>query len=814
MAHQKSFGLDQSKTMRSLRASQALAQRVWTVLLSSVTCATVLGLPSILSSVNVHDIAIAQTATPPVLPSGLPQGSSLTIEGSGSLAAVNQVLKEKFEGKYQKTSVTFGINGTAAGLQALANGKADLAAIGRLLKPDEKAQGFIAIPIKREKIALLVSEENPFRGSLTVEQTSANSALALANNSTDRNLAWLPWILGLGLKAGLAWWLLKDRGNSPANLPVEPTIDPTPPSMPEASDPVVPVTDSTTIPPTIASTNSINPVDPSVAIAVGTAAVGPVAGTFLLDQDPRLCESSENPVNDDSIVAVDHDVNTYGAGTVQINPRDNSGNSGGLKFPTIDSTIPPQDVTIAGVAGLVGGAVAGLAGEAKTSDESAANVTVTPPLVPALILPHEPITQLPPDIHAPLDSASPAMNPITPAPTIAESTTPQLEQPDPDGLPNSAGIAAGVAAGIIAGTGAAVVGNAVLGNTMDNLTADQLANVDHDLPDLVSGYGESRIVLMPRDPQWAYTYWDIPEEHRQSVRYLGGEQLALRLYDATDLDLNTSKPHSVQQYACDELARDWYLPIPVSDRDYITEIGYLTGSGEWLVLARSNRIAIPPVYPTDWMDDQSITVDWEEPLQGKTFLQLVPPGSAKPQTNEAFHDQIFHLAYGMHQELYQEPSLVGPFFGSMHQVPSESLSSFVFPAGAGLWANEFPVGLTASGIGLSSMMMSGIGMSGIGIGASIPPDRSRKFWLVADAELIVYGATEPDAQLTIGGVPVQLTPEGTFRIQLSFQDGNLDFPIMAIAKDGEQMRQVRMTFDRNTPLRKTNSKQDATDERY
>jgi ABC-type phosphate transport system substrate-binding protein len=1033
MAHKKSFGLGQSKRIRSLRASQALAQRVWTVLLSSVTCATVLGLPSILSSVNVRDIAIAQTATPPVLPSALPQGSSLTIEGSGSLAAVNQALKEKFEGKYQKTPVTFATNGTAAGLQALANGKADLAAIGRLLTPDEKAQGFISIPIKREKIALLVGEENPFRGSLTIEQfakifrgeitnwsevggpnkpirvvdqpegsdtrkafldypvfkaapfqvvssavqvgseapdaiaaqlgvdglgyvtadgiknlkgvraldmhktqpsnplypfsqpiayvykkgslstaaqafltyvgtdegksaiksvsspgavlgnsaasiamaiatatpaavptptstttlaatptnvslapASVSPALAMSNNSPDTSLDWLPWILGLGLIGGglVAWWLLKGRGNSPANLPVEPPIDPTP-SVPETLDPVVPVTDATTVPPTIASTNSINPVDPSVdpSVAIGAG----TAGTLLLDKDSRSCESigSENPVSDDSIVAVDHDVNTYGAGTVQINPRDSDGNSGGLKFPAIDSAIPPQDVAIAGVAGLAGVAVAGLAGEAK-ADESAANLTVTsplvpalilphepitqlppdihapldsagsvanvtePPLVPALILPHEPITQLPPDIHAPLDSASPSMNPSTPDPTIAESTTPQLEQPDPDGLPNSAGIVAGVAAGIIAGTSAAGVGNAVLGNTVDNLTADQLANVDHDLPDLVSGYGESRIVLMPRDPQWAYTYWDIPEEHRQSVRYLGGEQLALRLYDATDLDLNTSKPHSVQQYACDELARDWYLPIPVSDRDYITEIGYLTGAGEWLLLARSNRIGIPPVYPTDWMDDQSITIDWEEPLQGKTFLQIVPPGRAKPQTNEAFHDQIFHLAYGMHQE----PSLVGPFFGSMHQVPAESLSSFVFPAGAGRWANEFPAGLTASGIGMSSMRMSGIGMSGIGMGASIPSDRSRKFWLVADAELIVYGATEPDAQLTIGGVPVPLTPEGTFRIQLSFQDGNLDFPIMAIAKDGEQMRQVRMTFDRNTPLRKTNSKEDATDERY
>jgi hypothetical protein len=198
-------------------------------------------------------------------------------------------------------------------------------------------------------------------------------------------------------------------------------------------------------------------------------------------------------------------------------------------------------------------------------------------------------------------------------------------------------------------------------------------------------------------------------------------------------------------------------------------------------------------------------VDWEEPLQGKTFLKLVPPGSVEPQTNDAFHDQIFNLAYGMDQE----SRIAGSLFGSMYQVPSESLSSFVFPSGAGLWANEFPVGLTASGIG-----MSGIGMSGIGMGVSIPPDRSRKFWLVADAELIVYGATEPDAQLTIGGTPVQLTPEGTFRIQLSFQDGNLDFPIMAIAKDGQQMRQIHMTFDRNTPLRKTNSKEDATDENY
>lgn len=646
MAHQKSFRLGQSNTARSLRVSQALAQGVGTVLLSSVTCAMVLGVPSILGSVNVRDIAIAQTATP----------STATDASPASAQAIN------------------------------------------------------------------------------------TPGAAKNGNSSDLTFAWLPWILVLGV-IGLAWWLLKGRDNDAASLPVEPIGSTT--SVPASLDPIMPVTDA----------------------------------ALLLDPNPRSSDptSSTNPVGDDSIVAVDHDVDSHGAATAQVSPRDSAGNSGGLKFPPIDSSINPKDIAIAGVA---------------------ANTDVADPIVPALMLPHEPITQLPPDLHAPIDSASPTTDSSESDPTIVQNSPP-LSQLDPNGLPVTAGIAAGI-------------GAAVLGKNTDSLTADQLANVDQDLPDLASGYGESRIVLMPRDPQWAYTYWDIPDEHRQSVRYLGGQQLALRLYDATDLDLNKNKPHSVQQYACDELARDWYLPIPVSDRDYIAEIGYLTGSGEWLLLARSNRISIPPVYPTDWMDEQTITVDWEEPLQGRTFLQLVPPGSAEPQTNEAFHDQIFNLAYGMDQE----SRIAGSLFGSMHQIPSESLSSFVFPAGAGLWANEFPLGLTASGIGMSGIGMSGIGMSGIGMGISIPPDRSRKFWLVADAELIVYGATEPDAQLTIGGTPVKLTPEGTFRIQLSFQDGNLDFPIMAIAKDGQQMRQIHMTFDRNTPLRKTNSKEEATDENY
>lgn len=107
---------------------------------------------------------------------------------------------------------------------------------------------------------------------------------------------------------------------------------------------------------------------------------------------------------------------------------------------------------------------------------------------------------------------------------------------------------------------------------------------------------------MPRDPQWAYTYWDIPNERKEEMRRQGGQQLALRIYDVTDINLEYQSPHSIQEYPSDELAREWYLPIPVSDRDYVVDIGYRCADGRWLVLARSipvhgahpNRANHPP----------------------------------------------------------------------------------------------------------------------------------------------------------------------------------------------------------------------------
>ena len=335
------------------------------------------------------------------------------------------------------------------------------------------------------------------------------------------------------------------------------------------------------------------------------------------------------------------------------------------------------------------------------------------------------------------------------------------------------------------------------------IPAEVLASVDEGLPDLPSGYGESRIVLMPRDPQWAYTYWDIPNSHKEELRRQGGARLALRFYDVTDIDMNYQAPHSLQQYECDEMAREWYLPIPVSDRDYAIEIGYLCNDGRWLLLARSAQVHIPPVYPSDWIEDHFMTVGWDQDLRGTTIKTLTHP-TKRVETaygSNELYEEIFGMA-----ESAEAQRVAGSLFGSMQHVPGSAVSSFampvssyVFPSGVGMWAGEVPT-------------MSGLTMSGAGFSASAPPIRPREFWLVADAELIVYGATEPDATVTVGGKPIKLNSDGTFRFQMSFQDGLIDYPIFAVAADGEQNRAIHMKFNRETPYRRTNTKEDAVEE--
>jgi hypothetical protein len=74
----------------------------------------------------------------------------------------------------------------------------------------------------------------------------------------------------------------------------------------------------------------------------------------------------------------------------------------------------------------------------------------------------------------------------------------------------------------------------------------------------------------------------------------------------------------------------------------------------------------------------------------------------------------------------------------------------------------------------------------------------RKFWLVVNCELIVYGATEPDANLTVQGKPIRLRPDGTFTLRFALPDGRQVIPVEATSSDGVDRRRITPIVTRKT----------------
>jgi hypothetical protein len=665
---------------------------------------------------------------------------------------------------------------------------------------------------------------NPAAGTSVSPAASSSPSVPTANGQIPPWL-WLPLLLGAG---GLIWTILKrpQGGSTPVDNDAAEAIPPIDPPGATPTEPRQVVSAPATVD---IQSPAIDPATPGIGQS-SEALPESVPGNNLATEPTPFARITQLPAQDQP-PALDPSIS---AAPVAASDTASSPQSAVAKATTEEAAI---DETTVETSAVVPGATAESAAAELALDAAPRSSGLDPAAIAATAG-----TMATAAIAQTFFVENPNVddNPRSAEPTVLSATTPI--NPIVANLATTNTVIENSADNTVATNAADGSSNPALGAAMGTgaiLSATDLDDVDRGLPDLPGGYGASRIVLMARDPQWAYAYWDVSEDHKQALQNEGGQQLALRLYDVTDLDLSQSRPHSVQQYGLEEMTRDWYLPIPVSDRDYRAEIGYTTATGTWLVLARSNALRVPPVFPSDEIVDQFVTIPWEEELPGKTIplpgkagLGPVPihqqmynmgmPGTAEGRIAGSVGGDssfIFPSGVGMYpDQLASMPTAFGVGMGlSMSGVGMNMSGVGMNMSGVGM--NMSDVGMSMSNVGMNmsgiGMNMSGVGMnmSGVGFGSFQPPtNRPRNFWLVADAELIVYGATEPNANLTIDGEPVQLNPDGTFRIQLSFQDGQLRFPIMAVAADGEQMRNITMNFNRVTPARRTNTKAEAQDE--
>src|SRR5262249_7321385 len=76
--------------------------------------------------------------------------------------------------------------------------------------------------------------------------------------------------------------------------------------------------------------------------------------------------------------------------------------------------------------------------------------------------------------------------------------------------------------------------------------------------------------------------------------------------------------------------------------------------------------------------------------------------------------------------------------------------------------------------------------------------KGRRFGFQIDAELIVYGTTEPNARVTLQGEPVKLRNDGTFTMRSTRPDSRQIIPAVATSPDGIEERTITLAVERNT----------------
>ncbi|MEH1831825.1 MAG: DUF4912 domain-containing protein [Nostoc sp.] len=329
---------------------------------------------------------------------------------------------------------------------------------------------------------------------------------------------------------------------------------------------------------------------------------------------------------------------------------------------------------------------------------------------------------------------------------------------------------------------------------------------------LVDAQQESSIVLRYRTPQWADVSWEISETKKAALQQQGGSQLVVRLYDVTGIDLSYQSPQLVQQYECEQTARDRFVEIPISDRDYIAEIGYVADGNRWLFIARSAIIRVfSPVHPDPTVENVALTsqtainlVDAQQQSSEQQSSIVLTPRTPKwayisweisKTQKEALQQQggsqlVVRLYDVTGIDLsYQSPQLV-----QQYECEEVAHGRFVaIPVSDRDYMVE--IGYIADGDAYGGKLRWLLIARSTNVRVFSRPHGD--FWFVADTELIIHGATEPNTSVNIGGHTIKIKPDGTFHLRLPFSDGLIDY-LITVAADGESTKTIHKKFSQET----------------
>ncbi|NLK00084.1 MAG: DUF4912 domain-containing protein [Clostridia bacterium] len=113
---------------------------------------------------------------------------------------------------------------------------------------------------------------------------------------------------------------------------------------------------------------------------------------------------------------------------------------------------------------------------------------------------------------------------------------------------------------------------------------------------LLERYDKDQIVLMVRDPEWLYAYWEITAtKQKQLSQQLGNlwqsSSPALRIYE-----VNQNNGHNNEIFfdiKVNEGTRNWYIHVGKPNQSFFIDLGRLLSDGSFLPILRSNLVTTP-----------------------------------------------------------------------------------------------------------------------------------------------------------------------------------------------------------------------------
>ncbi|MEI6083979.1 MAG: DUF4912 domain-containing protein [Verrucomicrobiota bacterium] len=306
---------------------------------------------------------------------------------------------------------------------------------------------------------------------------------------------------------------------------------------------------------------------------------------------------------------------------------------------------------------------------------------------------------------------------------------------------------------------------------------------DENLGELPDSYGTGRLFLSARDPHWLFAYWDFHWQQLADFRRQASDgRVILRVFEK-----NHSQP--AQEFTLHHDARNWYIPVQKAATTYRAELGFWRPDGTFNVVSHSHEAVTPPASVSTDTTAQFATIPIE--VHFKELLGLirhhVKDGEALAVALQRLQSTGFEFPFHVDvalgpwtaEQTAQVQQIIGGDLLRKTQVGSMELTD---------WLRRRLQEETSSG------MFSGFSPAG----ASWSGQPQQGFWFAVNAELIIYGATEPDAKVTVDGQPIQLRSDGTFSFHHTFPDGQYRLPVVAVSgKHGEQ-RSAELHFERKT----------------